>query len=315
MPAAVQLTIGLVALYFGGEWLIRGATALASRLGVSPLAIGLTVVAFGTSTPELVVSLDAVLSGANDIAVGNVVGSNIANIGLILGLAALVRPAVVQAKIVRVDLPIMVAVSLVLAAVLADGGASRTEGFMLLVALVAYCGFTFWEAGRESPRMRDELAGAAPSHETGAGSAALFVVVGLLLLVAGGHFFVAGAVDLARAHGVSQAAIGLTVVAVGTSLPELVTSVLASRRGKGDIAVGNVVGSNIFNILGIVGVTALVRPLELGGIGPPDLVVLVGLAVATAAAVRFRGGLGRVEGTALLAVFAWYSSWQLGGAG
>ena len=155
--------VGLALLYFGGEWLIRGASALAIRLGVSSLAIGLTVVAFGTSAPELVVSVDAALSGANDVAVGNVVGSNIANIALILGLAALLRPAKVEAKILRVDAPIMILVSFALLAVMADGRASRLEGCLLLVGLIAYTGFTFWEAGRESERVREEFASAAPA--------------------------------------------------------------------------------------------------------------------------------------------------------
>lgn len=298
-------------LFLGGESLIRGASGLASRLGVSSLAIGLTVVAFGTSTPELVVSLDAALSGANDISVGNVVGSNIANVALILGLGALVRPCLVDAKIVRIDAPIMIAVSFALGAILVNGRASRTEGSLLLLALAAYCVFTFWEAKRESKPIREQIASAAPQRLWGAPTSAVLVLLGLALLIGGGHLLVTSAVDLATSLGVSQATIGLTVVAVGTSLPEFATTVIASMRGHGDIAVGNVVGSNIFNILGIVGITALVHPLEMGGITWLDLGTMLGLATLTTALVATRRRLGRVEGALLLVLFVFYTGWLL----
>jgi K+-dependent Na+/Ca+ exchanger-like protein len=217
---------------------------LTIALAVSSLAIGLTVVAFGTSAPELVVSVDAALSGANDVAVGNVVGSNIANIALILGLAALLRPAKVEAKILRVDAPIMILVSFALLAVMADGRASRLEGCLLLVGLTAYTVFTFWEAGRESEQVREEFASAAPEPRASTSVGVLFAVAGLAFLVVGGHLLVTAAVELATLLGMSQAAIGLTIVAIGTSMPEFATSVMASLRGQGDIAIGNVVGSN-----------------------------------------------------------------------
>ena len=194
---AAQMIAGLAMLYFGGEWLIRGASSLAARLGVSPLAIGLTVVAFGTSTPELVVSVDAALSGANDISVGNVVGSNIANIALILGVAALVRPTVVQAKIVRVDAPIMIAASLLLVAMLANGVTSRVEGAVLVLLLIAYCVFTFREAGREAQPVREEIASAAPGHALGAPMSIALVLASLALLVVGGHLLVVASVEVA----------------------------------------------------------------------------------------------------------------------
>ena len=300
--------VGLALLYFGGEWLIRGASALATRLGISSLAIGLTVVAFGTSAPELVVSIDAALSGASDVSVGNVVGSNIANIALILGLAALLRPAKVEAKILRVDAPIMILVSFALLAVMADGRASRLEGCLLLLGLIAYTGFTFWEAGRESERVREEFASAAPAPRKHASVSGLLVVAGFACLVVGGHLLVTAAVELATLLGMSQAAIGLTIVAVGTSLPEFATSVMASLRGQGDIAVGNVVGSNIFNILGILGLTALIHPLELGAISWLDLGTMVGFACVLGVLLLTRHQLGRAEGAFLLAGFAVYTS-------
>jgi cation:H+ antiporter len=306
-----QAGAGLVMLYVGGESLIRGSAALASRLGVSSLAIGLTVVALGTSAPELVVSVDAALSGANDISVGNVVGSNIANIALILGLAALLHPVTVVAKIVRVDAPIMVLASFALLAVLANGKASRLEGSLFLIGLVAYTTFTFWEARRESLEVRDEFAAAAPATQPKALVAVLLVIGGLALLVGGGHCLVTSAVILAGHLGVGQAVIGLTIVAVGTSLPELAASVIASRRGQGDIAVGNVVGSNIFNILGILGITAAIRPLDLGAISWVDLGAMAALACILTALVSTRRRLGRAEGALLLTLFVLYTSWLL----
>ncbi len=311
--AIAQAAAGLAMLYFGGEWLIRGASALASRMGISALAIGLTVVAFGTSTPELVVSLDAALSDANDISVGNVVGSNIANIALILGFAAMLRPASVVAKVVRVDSPIMLVVSLVLIGVMFDGQASRVEGGFLVLGLLSYTGFTFWEAHRESEVVQQEFASVAPEVRAGGLVAVGLIFLGLTLLVVGGHLLVTSAVRLATLIGISQAAIGLTIVAVGTSLPELATSVIASLRGQGDIAIGNVVGSNIFNILGILGVTAIVQPLRLGAISWRDLAVMAALAALLPMLLGIRRRLGRAEGGLLFAGYLLYAGWLLAG--
>lgn len=305
----LQAVAGLVMLYYGGEWLVRGASALAARLGVSALAIGLTVVAFGTSAPELVVSLDAALSGANDISVGNVVGSNIANVALILGLAIVVTPAVVESRIIRVDAPLMIAASLALLAVLADGVASRVEGAVLLAALAAYVVLTFRQARRESAAVRGEFETAAPAPPSGPGPAGSLALVGLGLglLVGGGHWLVTAAVTFATAVGISQAVIGLTVVAVGTSLPELATSLIAAARGQGDIAIGNVIGSNLFNILGILAITALVHPLERGAITWTDLGVMTALAVLVTVFLATGRRLTRVEGAVLLGAYVAYT--------
>lgn len=302
---------GLVMLFFGGDSLIRGASALASHIGVPPLAIGLTVVAFGTSAPELVVSLDAAISGANDIAVGNVVGSNIANIALILGIAAVLRPLNVEAKLVRVDSPIMILVSVGLIGVLIDGSASRIEGFLLLVGLAAYTAFTFWEARRESEKVQEEFASAAPGAGAGGIVSLVRVAIGLALLILGGHVLVTAAVELANLFGVSQAVIGLTIVAVGTSLPELTTSLMASIRGQGDIAIGNVIGSNIFNILGILGLTAVVSPLQMGAITWVDLSVMLLLACVLTLFLFTRLRLQRIEGAFLVVGFMVYVGWLL----
>lgn len=309
----LQAAAGLSLLYFGGEMLVRGAASLASRLGISPLAIGLTVVAFGTSAPELVVSLNAALSGANDISVGNVVGSNIANLALILGLAVLIRPAEVAAKIVRIDAPILIAASLALVAILSDGTATRFEGALLVVGLVGYIAFTFWEAGQETAPVRKALASAAPEAHATAPIAVGFLLAGLVFLIGGGHLLVTSAVSLATSFGIPQATIGLTVVAIGTSLPEFATSVVAAMKSQGDIAIGNLVGSNLFNILGILGVTAIVRPLSMGAISWIDLGMMVGVACVVTALIAVRGALGRIEGAALLAGFVFYTSWLLTG--
>ena len=306
---AAVLGLGLVLLFFGGDGLIRGASELATRAGVSPLAVGLTVVAFGTSAPELVVSLDAALAEASAIAVGNVVGSNIANVGLILGLSAILRPMATKAKILKVDTPLMILVGLVLVGTMLDRTVSRLEGGLLLVALVAYVGFTFWEARRELPEVKEELASQARPPSGSVPVSVLRVVVGLTVLVAGGHLLVGAAVDIATELGVSQAVVGLTIVAVGTSLPELSTSVVAALKGQGEIGIGNAVGSNIFNILGILGITAVVHPPSAGTITAVDLWTMVGFSVVLALFLRTRMSLDRVEGGLLLVAYAAYTVW------
>ncbi len=311
MAIALAAVAGLALLYLGGEALVRGAAALALRLGISPLAVGLTVVAFGTSVPELVVSLDAALAGADDIAVGNVVGSNIANILLILGLSALIRPVAVEAKIFRTDAPLAVVASLALIGMLADGVVSRTEGGLLLTALAAFTVLTFRQARRESGVVRAELATAAPQAAPGAVASGLLVLLGVAALVAGGHLLVTAAVELALVFSVSQAVIGLTMVAVGTSLPELATSVVAAARDRGDIAVGNVVGSNLFNILGILGVTAVAAPLSRGAVGWASLAVMLAAAVLLVPLLGTGSRLSGREGAVLLAAYAAYVTWLL----
>jgi cation:H+ antiporter len=306
-----QVAASLALLYFGGEFLVRGAASLASRLAVSSLAVGLTVVAFGTSAPELAVSLDAALSGADDVSVGNVIGSNIANIVLILGLAAVIRPIRVDTRLIRIHVPIMILVSGALVVILADGRASRIEGTFLLLALVTYVVFVFWEARHEPAPVREEIAAAVPQRLPGAALGALFVVLGLALLVLGGQLLVSAAVALAVSVGVSQAVIGLTIVAVGTSLPEFATTVIASVRGNGSIAIGNVVGSNTFNVLGIFGLTTLLQPLEMAGMAWLDLGTLLGTACLLGVFVFTGRRLSRPEGVLLVTIFVGYTVWRL----
>ncbi|MEQ9399462.1 MAG: calcium/sodium antiporter [Longimicrobiales bacterium] len=297
--------LGIALLYVGGEFLVRGGTHVARRLGVPPLAIGLTVVAFGTSLPELAVSLDAALQGDDAIAVGNVVGSNIGNILLILGLCALSRPLHVHARLRRVDMPAMVGVSVVLLAMLGTGGGlGRAESALLVLGLLVWLAMTFRADGDEV----DADAG-DPDAPTPALWPSLWLLAGgLVALVLGARWLVAGATGIARAAGVSEAVVALTVVAIGTSLPELSTSLVATIRGRADLAVGNVVGSNVFNVMGILGITGLVHPLTLGGVGPVDLAVLLASALLLVFVGR-RGTVGRGAGLLMCAGYGAYLAW------
>lgn len=311
MIALLWLVLGGVLLYFGAETLVRGAVALAARAGMTPLVIGLTVVAAGTSTPEMVVSVLSALRGQGEIALGNVIGSNICNVLLIVGAAAVIRPLAVQRTVVRREIPLMIGVSALAGALLLWGaGLQRAEAALLLLLLVASTAWSIRAARRENAAGLVEGLPPLAAQSSLARSLGL-VAAGLGLLVVGADRFVLGAVDLARTLGLSEAVIGLTVVAVGTSLPELATSVVAALRGESDIALGNVVGSNIFNLLGILGVAGLVQPLALPAGTGGDLAVML----AVAALVYPMAGTGlrvrRWEGVLLLAAYAGYLAWLL----
>jgi len=305
------LVAGLVALFAGGELLVRGAAALGSRFGLSPLVSGLTIVAFGTSAPELAVSLQAALDGIAGLAVGNVVGSNICNIALILGLTALVRPPTVEAVVIRRDIPIMIAGSMLLIAMLLDDSIGRIEGGALAAALLAYIVFTIRMARRASQAVSREFAAELSAVTSSPVPSTFLLMAGLLILVFGSDMFVRGASQLAAALGVPAAVIGLSIVAIGTSLPEIATSLVAAIRGHGDMAVGNLVGSNIFNIFGILGATALVRPVSRGAVGASDLgaMMLVALVLVPLAFTARR--VDRWEGGVLLAIYAAYLAWLI----
>lgn len=310
LVSSLQLIAGLVLLFFGGDALVWGACSLARKIGISALAIGLTVVAFGTSMPELVVSMNAAMAGATDISLGNVVGSNIANIALILGVAACIRPTQCESKIATFDGPIMIGVSLLLIILLLDGEVSRLEGAALFIGLLGFTVFTLWQshgvAAADSAIEDDAmLPHTSPLKST------VMVVVGLLMLMGGGQLVVTGAITFAENFGLSQAVIGLTIVAIGTSLPELSTSIIAAMRGQGDIAIGNIVGSNIFNILGILGITAAVIPLGMGEISWIDLGLMALLAIALTLLLYFRARLARTEGVVLLLCYGAYTFWLL----
>ncbi|CAN5691051.1 calcium/sodium antiporter [soil metagenome] len=260
----ILIAAGFAALLVGGELLVRGSSRLAVLFGVSPLIVGLTVVSFGTSAPELAVSLQAAFAGAPGLTVGNVIGSNIYNVLLVLGLSALFAPLLVKQQLIRLDVPLMIGASLVFWAAALDGNLSFIDGALMFGLLLVYLVFVLRVSRREKAEIIAEYEGEYGFHPSRVSGVRLrsagLVLGGALLLVLGAGWLVEGAVGLARGLGVSDLLIGLTVVAVGTSLPELVTSVVAALRGERDIAVGNVVGSNIFNILSVLGLTAIIAP-------------------------------------------------------
>src|SRR5690606_15726933 len=317
MMTFVYLIAGLVLLVAGAEVLVRGAAKLAAQFGISPLIIGLTVVAFGTSAPETAVSVQAAVNGSGDIAIGNVVGSNIANVLLILGLTALVTPLVVSRQLIRLDVPIMIGASLVTFALAWDGELSRLDGALLFSAVVVYTLFLIISSRRDTATdTNDEFAkefGLDTPAKPHAGLInACLVLGGLVLLVVGSNFLVEGAVSLARALGLSELVIGLTVIAIGTSLPELATSIMAAFRGERDIAVGNIVGSNIFNLLCVLGLASLVSPQAIA-VSPNALAFdfPVMIAVAIACLPIFFAGytINRWEGLLFLSYYVAYTAY------
>lgn len=306
------IAAGLLILFFGGEALVRGASGLARSVGVSPLLIGLVIVGFGTSAPELTTSISAALQGAPAVAAGNVVGSNIANILLILGVSAVIAPIAVGRAAFRRDGAVLAAATLSVAALLAFLPVNRVAGAGLVAALIAYVAFSYVADRRARSPAADLHASEADliAPETRLWIAALMLAAGLAGVIAGAALLVEGAVTLARAAGVSDAVIGLTIVAVGTSLPELAASVSAVRRGQSDIALGNIVGSNIFNALGILGATALVRPFAAGtGLALSDLGVMVVSAMALVIVAVSGWRIDRFEGAMLLTAYAGYLIW------
>lgn len=316
MIELLQFAFGLGALVLGADVLVRGAARLALGWGLSPLVIGLTVVAFGTSAPELAVSVGAAFNGRTDIALGNVVGSNIFNILGILGLSALILPLAVNVQIIRQEVPVMIGASLMLALLALDGEIGLADGALLFGLLIAYTGFLVVQS-RKTGTAADDAEFAADIGDATATRpllSAAMVAGGLVLLVAGAQALVVAATSFARELGLSELVIGLTIVAVGTSLPELATSIMAALRGQRDIAVGNIIGSNIFNILGCLGLTALVA----GGGVPVAASVLrfdlwVMLAASLACLPIFITGrsIARWEGVVLLSYYAAYTVYLL----
>ena len=316
MEVLFGFLVGLVLLVIGGELLVRGATSAAKALGVSPLLIGLTLVGFGTSTPELVTSVTAALEGAPGIAVGNVVGSNLANILLILGISALIFPMVVNPNGFKRDSIVLVAVTLAFVAIALYGRLDRLVGFGLVAALAGYIVFVYRQekAHPEEPaaEVHQHMSDAARPGPKAISLSVGMAVVGIVVTILGARFLVDAAVTTAQNLGIDDTIIGLTIVAVGTSLPELVTSVMAAIKKQADVAYGNIIGSNIYNILGILGVTALIQPIDVPAqIAQVDIWVML---AATALLVFFaRSGfkLVRWEGGAFLAAYVAYTAWLI----
>jgi len=316
--APVLLIAGFTLLLFGAEALVRGASKLAAVFGISPLVIGLTVVAFGTSAPEMAVSTMSGMAGQTNIALGNVVGSNIFNVLFILGLSALIAPLVVARKLIKIDVPLMIAISILAFLFCLDGTVGRLEGVLLFAGIIAYTLFLVFQSRRENKEVRAEYAqeyGAKKTRSLNALIAdVILILAGLGLLVLGSKWLVDGAVSIAQKLGISDLVIGLTVVAAGTSLPELATSVVASIRGERDIAVGNVVGSNIFNILAVMGLTGLVSPAGVAVSSQAlhfDIPVMI-LSSAACLPVFFTGGrISRREGILFLCGYIAYTAYLI----
>ena len=307
MIITLYIVGGLVLLYFGADWLVRGAVTLALHLGLSPLIVGLTVVALGTSIPETLVSVQAAIGHQGGIALGNVIGSNILNIALVLGLSALLHPLKVDSHLVKADVPLLVGATFMLVVLLEDMHISRMEGAFLLLCIMGYVVGNIMTVKRTSPA-EDVIEGMEVPKDT---SKTLkkdigFLCIGLVSLAFGANFLVSGAVDLARLWGLSEALIGLTIVSIGTGTPELATALMAAHRKTSDLAIGNAVGSNLFNIMFVLGIAGLIVPMDAVGIRSSDLYVMLGVTILLLPTVWTGYVLDRKEGFVFLAIYVGY---------
>jgi len=312
----VLFILGFILLVGGAEFLVRGASKLALAVGISPLVVGLTVVAYGTSAPELAVTLDATFSGKAALALGNVIGSNISNILLVLGLAAAVSTLVVNTQLIRLDVPLMIGLSVLVFVMGFDGRITRVDGIILVLGAISYTVYVISKSRRETKAVQAQLSETVDEDEDipkGPVQIAVqlgFIAFGLLLLIMGADWLINGAVIVAKLLGVSQLVIGLTVVAVGTSLPEIATSIVASIRNQRDIAVGNAIGSNIFNIMLVLGVTSAVAP---NGVPVPqtaltvDIPIMIAVAIATLPIFFTDFRIDRWEGILFLGYYVAYT--------
>ncbi len=311
MPELLMIAIyiigGLVLLYFGADWLIQGAITLALHLGLSPLIVGLTVVALGTSVPEALVSVQAAIGNQGGIALGNVIGSNILNIAVILGLSAFLNPLKVDSHLVKADVPLLAGATFMLVVLLEDFHISRMEGAFLLLCIVGYVAGNIMTVKRTSPE-ENKIEGVElpEDHSKNLWRDISFLFIGLIALAFGSNFLVTGAVDLARIFGLSEALIGLTIVSIGTGTPEMATALMAAYRKRSDLAIGNAVGSNLFNIMFVLGIAALVAPLDGNGISSVDLYVMLGVTILLLPTVWTGRILDRKEGFLFLAIYVGY---------
>jgi len=307
------LVVGVAILVVGADFFVKGASSVAERFGISQFVIGLVVVGFGTSTPELAVNIGAAVNGNTDIAIGNVVGSSIANVGVILGLAALVAPLAVQLRMVRVELPIVIGVSFLLWGLASMGQLVRWEGFILLGAFAAFMLYLLKSSKNEPAVVQEEFAQENPRTNRKLGWTIGLIVAGLIGLMAGAHICVGAAVTLAKMWGMSELVIGLTIVAIGTSLPELASSVMAAYRGHADIAIGNVMGSNIYNVLCVLGITSIITPLPTAA--PTlmwlDIPVMIAFALVLVPMMLMGLKITRWNGAFLLGAYVLYVGYLL----
>jgi cation:H+ antiporter len=284
----------------GAEALVRGSSSAALRLGVTPLVVGLTIVGFGTGSPEFIVSVSAALEGSSSIALGNVIGSNISNLALILGIAALVRPMAVRSEIVKREMPVMLAVTAVLWLLIYDSELSRIDGVILTVGSIGYTVLTYYLSRKGTKKEIEEFEEALEKPGRPFWIDVTLIAAGLGLLIFGAHILLDGAVSVAKLFGISEIVIGLTIIAIGTSMPELATSVVASKRGEFDVAFGNAIGSNILNILFILGVTAIIHPISAEGLRGLDLAVMMGSVLLLFFLLGRNLKLDRIEGAILV---------------
>ena len=304
---AIYIIGGLILLYFGANWLVQGAITLALHLGLSPLIVGLTVVALGTSVPEALVSIQAAIGHQGGIALGNVIGSNILNIALILGLSAFFNPLKVDSHLVKADVPLLAGATFMLVVLLEDFHISRMEGAFLLLCIVGYVAGNIMTVKRTSPEENKIEGVEVPEdHSKNLWRDISFLFIGLIALAFGSNFLVTGAVDLARIWGLSEALIGLTIVSIGTGTPEMATALMAAYRKRSDLAIGNAVGSNLFNIMFVLGIAALVAPLDGKGISSIDLYVMLGVTILLLPTVWTGRILDRKEGFLFLAIYVGY---------
>lgn len=301
------LILSLMALYIGAGWLVQGSSALALKAKISPLVIGLTIVAFGTSAPELAVSLGATLRGQGDIAIGNIVGSNIFNIGVILGVSATICPLQVKKQLLRIDIPIMLAATILFTILFWNGTLDRKEGLFFLTGIIIYTLLSLLYSRKQEEEPNLELE-EQPKHWA---VDTLTIISGLVVLVFASRLLVDNAVSIAKELGVSEAVIGLTIVAAGTSMPELATSVVATYKHKTDIAIGNIVGSNLFNILAIAGSCSLIHPIEAKNINYIDLLVMLAISILLLPLMKSGQKISRTEGVALILFYVIYLFWLL----
>ena len=298
----------LVLLYFGASWLVKGSSSLALKAGVSPLVAGLTVVAFGTSSPEMVVSVNAAISGHGNMAIGNVVGSNFFNICIILGISALVSPLKIKLQLLKIDIPILIVTTIGFMLLFADRHISRLEGFILFSGIILYTVISIILARREkNTEVLDEFDKSITEHKKikWYWSAGL-IILGLGVLIAGSELLVKGAVVIARSLGVGETIISLTIIAAGTSMPELASSIVATIKKEYDIAIGNVIGSNIFNILSIIGISSIIKPLSAMAISNIDLYVMLGVTLLLLPFFRTSYTLKRDEGIFMIGIYLIY---------
>lgn len=302
----VLLVVGFVLLIKGADWFVDGAAGIAEKLGIPQLVIGLTIVAMGTSAPEAAVSISAALKGAADITIGNIVGSNILNILIILGVSSIITSLAVAKSTIKIEIPYMIAITILLIFLGKDGTVSFVEGIVLWAAFILYLGYLFVLAKKDS-QLNGPDADPEPEKEPiSVPKALVLIVIGLGLIILGSNLAVDGATALALYFGLSERFIGLTIVALGTSLPELFTSVMAARKGNADIAIGNIVGSNIFNILFVVGTSALIIPIEFAAPFVIDTWVAVGAAVLLLVCCLPKQRIGKLSGVIMLACYAAY---------